>query len=80
MKLKNGLIGACMLPLLISGVNAKQQETLHSTSFENLTAGDLTQQKDGESEWKSLGKSKITKKYAKTGKQSLHIFGVRKIL
>lgn len=75
MKLKNGLISACMLPLLISGLNAKQQVALHSTSFENLTAGDLTQQKDGESEWKSLGKSEITKKHAKTGKQSLHIFG-----
>ena len=48
---------------------------LFSTSFENMPAEKLTKQKDGNCEWTSNGEAAITRKFANTGKQSLHIAG-----
>lgn len=78
MILKNALISSFLIPLCLNTLTAAQQKALHTTSFENIKAGKITEQKDGSSTWKSLGKSEITKKFAHTGEQSLHIFGGKK--
>jgi len=61
---------------LLSIIPASGEEpALYSTSFENLTTGSLTGQKDGDCEWRSVGQAVITSKFAATGKQSLHLAG-----
>lgn len=74
-KRRTRLVSALALPLSLATLYAEEPETLHTTSFEKLPAGVLTQQKEGLSAWNSLGKSEISKKHAHTGNQSLHIFG-----
>ncbi|NWK54406.1 exo-alpha-sialidase [Verrucomicrobiaceae bacterium N1E253] len=75
MKLKSTLTSVLLLSFLLGSANAAKQEILHKTSFEKLKRGNLSTQRDGKTQWKSLGKSEVTSKFAKTGKQSLHIFG-----
>lgn len=51
------------------------EETLHETSFESQKHGAIESFQDANTTWTSKGRSEITKKYSKTGQQSLRIFG-----
>lgn len=74
-KLTKSLVSSLIVSFSLGSIHAEQPKALHSTSFEKITAGKLAKQKDGKTEWNSLGKSAITKKFASTGDQSLRIFG-----
>lgn len=75
MKITNCLLNTLLLPMTLSSLSAALPEVLHSTSFEDLKVGAVSKQKVGKIEWTSLGKSEITQKFFKTGKQSLHLLG-----
>ncbi len=53
----------------------KKNEQIYTNSFEKVPAGMPVDFTDDEVSWKSTGESVITAKFAKTGKQSLHIGG-----
>jgi hypothetical protein len=61
--------------LACAAISRAEETVLYSTSFEQQPAGIIESYQDGAALWKSVGKSEITSKYHKTGKQCLRIFG-----
>lgn len=60
---------------LASFTSLAMAKPLYETSFESASKGLIKSYQDGKAKWRSLGKSEITKRFSKTGQQSLHIFG-----